>query len=385
MIRMGVLWTAQSLAAMRLVGDPIADAVITQLFETGGTQVVNDLMRKLVDNDGLPPEQLPPIVRDYLESTADVRGLRSEKVALGEQLFGRLGPEMLAVLGFYGLPMDYAAGKGVRVLYRTAFLSKRPVRRVLETTQMVVDVLSPGGLGPAGKGLRAAQKVRLMHAAVRHLIQHDSSAAWNTAELGVPINQEDLAGTLMTFGYIVLAGLERLGFEVSAVEREAYFECWMAVGRIMGVREDLIPGDVEEGRLLAQQIFQAQGEASQQGQELASALVHGYQQLLPEPLAGMPASMMHFFLEQESLTGRNVAQMLGVPAPDWTLGVTRFAVGVDDFLAKHGIRNPLASELAGMVGRELIRGFLVVERANRAPFSIPLELQQQWATGWNAR
>jgi hypothetical protein len=382
MIRMGVSWTAQSLAAMRLVGDPIADAVIQQLFATGGTSVVNDLMRKLVDNDGLPPEQLPPIVREYLQSTADVRGLRSEKVALGEQLFGRLGPEMLAVLGFYGLPMDYAAGKGVRVLYRTAYLSKRPVRRVLETTQMVVDVLAPGGLAPTGRGIRAAQKVRLMHAAVRHLIQNDPTAPWNTAELGVPINQEDLAGTLMTFGYIVLAGLERLGFEVSAVEREAYFECWMAVGRIMGVRDDLIPASVEEGRLLAQQIFQAQGQSSPEGKELASALVRGYQQLLPEALSGMPASMMHFFLQPESLTGRNIAQMLGVPPADWTLGVTRFAAGVDEFLAKHGIGNPLASEMAGMVGRELIRGFLFVERANRAPFAIPVELQQQWATGW---
>jgi hypothetical protein len=383
MIWMGSIWTAQSLEAARLVGDPIADPVIKQLFESGGTGVVNDLMRKLVDNDGLPPEKLPPIVRDYVESTADVRGLESEQVALGEQLFARLGPEMLTVLGFYGLPMDYAAGKGVRVLYRTAYLSKRPIRRVLETTQMVVDVMAPGGLGPSGRGVRAAQKVRLMHAAVRHLIQNDSSSPWNTVELGVPINQEDLAGTLMTFGYIVLAGLERLGFEVSAVEREAYFQCWMEIGRIMGVRADLIPANVDEGRTLAQQIFRAQGQSSSEGKELASALVKGYQQLLPEALHGMPASMMHFFLQPESLTGRNVAEMLGLPPPDWTLGVTRFAAGVDEFLAKHGIGNPLASELAGMVGRELIRGFLFVERANRAPFSIPLELQQQWETRWS--
>jgi hypothetical protein len=367
---------------MRSVGDPIADAVITQLFEDGGTVVVNDLMRKLIENDGLPPEQLPPIVRDYLESTADVRGLDSQNVALGEKLFGRLGPEMLAVLGFYGLPMDYAAGKGVQVLYRTAYLAKRPLRRVLETTQMVVDVMARGGLGPHGKGVITAQKVRLMHAAVRHLIQHDSKAPWDTAELGMPINQEDLAGTLMTFAYIVLAGLERLGFEVSEVEREAYFQCWMVIGRIMGVREDLIPANVALGRSLAWQIFQAQGLATTQGQDLASALIKGYQQLLPHPLHGMPASMMHFFLQPEALTGRNIAEMLRVPPPDWTLGVTRFAVGVDEFLAKHGIGNPLASEMAGMVGRELINGFLHVERANRAPFSIPTDLQEEWASHW---
>lgn len=373
-------WNEQSLAELRSVGDPIADAVVGHLYADGGTSVVNQLMRTLVDNDGLPPQKLPPIVRDYLERTAHVGEIHWEKVAQAEQLFERLGPEMLAVLGFYGLPMDYAAGKGVRVLHRTAYLTKRPIRRVLETTQMVVDVMAQGGLGPEGRGVRVAQKVRLMHAAVRHLIQNDASAAWDTSELGVPINQEDLAGTLMTFAYIVLAGLERLGIHVSAAEREAYFYCWTVIGRIMGVREDLIPANVEEGRQLAWLIFKAQGEATAQGKELAHDLIEGYQRLLPLVLHGMPASMMHFFLQPESLTGRNIAAMLDVPPANWTLGVTRLAAGLDAFLAKHGIDNPLVGNLAGLVGREIVRGFLCVERANRAPFSIPLTLHELWGT-----
>lgn len=373
-------WSEQTLAGLRQVGDPPADAVVAQLFEDGGIAVVNQLMRTLVSNDGLPPAQLPPVVRDYLDSTAQLHGADLQKIALGEQLFERLGPEMLAVLGFYGLPMDYAAGKGVRVLHRTAYLAKRPMRRVLETTQMVVDVMARGGLGPEGRGVRAAQKVRLMHAAVRHLIRHDPEARWDSDTLGVPINQEDMAGTLMTFGYIVLAGLSRLGLEVSELERDAYFQCWMAIGRLMGVREELIPTSVEDGRTLAWQIFKDQGHASPEGRELASDLVLGYQRLLPAPLHGMPASLMHYFLQPESLTGRDVAAMLGVPAPDWTLGVTRVAAGLDELLDRYGIENPLASHWAGVVGRELIHGFLAAERADRASFSIPLSLHALWSS-----
>jgi hypothetical protein len=374
------MWNEQKLAEMRKVGDPVADAVVGGLFESGGIEVVNDLMRKLVTNDGIPSAQLPQSVRDYLESTGQVRPADRDAVAQGEQLFARLGPEMLAVLGFYGLPMDYAAGKGVQVLYRTAYLARRPMRRVLETTQMVVDVLSPGGLSPTGRGVRAAQKVRLMHAAVRHLIRNDPTAPWDNA-LGMPINQEDLAGTLMTFAYIVLAGLERLGLPVSTAEREAYFQCWMAVGRMMGVREDLVPANVAEGRELAWQIFNTQGESTPQGKELAKDLIGGYQRLLPGFLGGMPASMMHFFLEQESLTGRDIAAMLDVPPPNWTLSVTRLAVSLDDFLSKHGIDNPLSSSVAGFIGRELIKGFLSAERMpGRATFSIPVDLHEQWST-----
>lgn len=377
---MGQTWNAQSLAEMRQVGDPIADLVIEQLFADGGLSSVNQLMRALVNNDGLPSAQLPPIVRNYLETSAHVPGIDSQQVALGEQLFGRLGPEMLSVLGFYGLPMDYAAGKGVRVLYRTAYLAKKPLRRVLETTQMVVDVMAPGGLGPQGRGVRVAQKVRLMHAAVRHLIRHDAGSGWNAEQLGVPINQEDLAGTLMTFAYIVLAGLDRLGLEISQAEREAYFQCWMVIGRVMGVRDDLIPTNIDEGRSLAQQIFKAQGQASTEGQELARDLIGGYQQMLPPPLEGMPASMMHFFLQPEPLTGRNIAEMLALPPPDWTLSVTKVAVGIDNFLDKFGLDNPLASRIAGFVGRELINGFLRVERVNRTPFAIPPDLHALWRT-----
>ena len=369
------------MADMRSVGDQLADDTVRALFEDGGIAAVNDLMRKLVSNDGVPSEQLPQVVRDYLQTSAQVPGVDSKQVALGEGLFGRLGPEMLATLGFYGLPMDYAAGKGVRVLHRTAYLANRPMRRVLETTQMVIDVLSPGGLSPHGRGVRSAQKVRLMHAAVRHLITHDPTAPWDTAVMGVPINQEDMAGTLMTFAYIVLNGLDRLAITVSPAEREAYFACWMVIGRIMGVREDLIPANVADGRALAYQIFKDQGQSTPQGKELARDLIKGDQQIMPAPLHGMPASMMHFFMQPESLTGRNIAGMLGVPAPDWTLGVTRFAVGVDQFLTKWGIENPLSSSIAGLVGREFIQGFLRVERPGRAPFSIPLELHDQWSQG----
>src|SRR5690606_21151437 len=131
-------------------------------------------------------------------------------IAPGQELFAEHGPLILMCLGHYSLPAAYAAAKGVEVLHRTAYLEKRPAKRLFETTQMVIDVMSPGGLAAAGRGVRTAQKVRLMHAMVRHLIQHDPEQPWD-ASLGVPINQEDLAGTLMTFSWLTLDGLAKLG------------------------------------------------------------------------------------------------------------------------------------------------------------------------------
>ncbi|MBK8044673.1 MAG: DUF2236 domain-containing protein [Haliscomenobacter sp.] len=77
----------------------------------------------------------------------------------------------------------------------------------METAQFVIDVLSPGGLSPAGKGVRSAQKVRLIHASIRHFLKQ---RGWDTEDLGEPLNQEDKAGTLMAFSALLLDGFKMM-------------------------------------------------------------------------------------------------------------------------------------------------------------------------------
>ena len=66
-----------------------------------------------------------------------------------------------------------------------------------------------------------------MHAAVRAQILHGAEdpvlnkayRPWDQS-LRKPINHEDLVGTLMSFSYIILDGLERLGRDQRAGERD---------------------------------------------------------------------------------------------------------------------------------------------------------------------
>ena len=372
------LWTDTFLDRMRNEGDPLADEAVAALFAEGSLGAVNRMMHTLVLNDGIPSADLPPVIRDYLARTSALPAIDAAKVARAEELFGVLGPEILMVLGFYGLPADYAAKKGVQVLYRTALLTRRPVRRVFETTQMVVDVMAEGGLGPEGRGVRTAQKVRLMHAAVRRLLTHDPATPWDAA-LGVPINQEDLAGTLMTFAYVVLDGLARIGIPLASDDREAYVHCWQVIGRVMGVREELIPADFAEARELTRAIHRRQVAPSDEGRELTKALIEGYRGLLPAVLEGVPASLMHFFLDKDPFDARNVAEMLGVPPADWSQHAARLAVEAGALLARRGLTSKLTDEVLTCVSRPLIEGMLLVERGGRrAPFTIPDRLRSRW-------
>lgn len=300
-------WSAVVLDAARRRADPLADGVVAGLFASGGVAAVRGLMSHLVTNDQMVPEALPPAVRDYLAATSIVDPRTAATVAAGEKVFATHGPEILLILCCSSLPSAYAARKGVQVLHRTAYLAKRPNRRLFETSQMIIDVMSPGGLGPGGRGLRAAQKVRLMHAAVRHLILHDPSQSWNVDELGLPINQEDMLGTLMTFSWLILRGLAHIGVPLPPPEGQAYAETWMHVGRVMGVEPDLLPSSVAETELVSDIIEQRQVAESAEGREMTAALLGMMQDNLPRPLHSVPAALIREFLPPR------VADALAVP------------------------------------------------------------------------
>jgi hypothetical protein len=285
----------------------------------------------------------------------------------------------MMILGFYSLPAAYAARKGVQVLYRTGFLHKRPIRRVFETAQMVVDVMSQGGLEPGGRGVRTAQKVRLIHAAVRYMLRHDPQQPWDTQELGKPINQEDLAGTLMTFSFVVLEGMKALHIHLTPEQQEAWMYAWVAVGRILGVDERLLPASVAQARELTYLIRQRQVAWSQEGVAMTAAFIEGMRQLTPDLFDGLPVSMIHFFLDQDQWQGLDVADMLGVPKPDWTAVIPRALTHVSAVVDWVGDHTVLTAQVLRLSSKDIVERMLRVESGGqRPPFFIPDELQDRW-------
>jgi hypothetical protein len=376
-------WSNEFLDSMRQVGDVEADSVVAALFDEGNVDAVNSLMTTLIRNDGLPSDKLPKVVLDYLSENAKIAFPRSANLERAQNLFGESGPEMLVALGFYSLPAAYAAKKGVQVLYRTAFLKDRPVRRVFETTQMVIDVLSPGGLGPQGRGRITVDKVRLMHAAVRHLVLSDRKQPWDSTELGVPLNQEDLAGTLMTFSYLVLDGLSRLGIQVSSEDQEAYLSTWVDIGRLLGIRSELFPANVAEARELTDIIYTRQIAPSPEGVQLTHALLEGMQNLIPiSHLKSLPAGLVQFFLADDAIGGRNVAELLEVPEEKLPALAVRI-LSVLGEISERFENDPIGAVIR-FFSRHLIQGMLDVARGGqRSPFFIPDALKERWGMPGN--
>jgi hypothetical protein len=372
----GQRWPDSLLDAMRQQQDPPADRLVAELFAAGQVESVNGLMRSLVENDGLAPEHLPANVREYLAGSGHLPDWADHaKIEAGERLFWRYGPAMIAILNCYSLPYCYAGRKGVQVLAVTSRLYTNPTRRIVETAQMVVDVMRPGGLGRLGTGIRTAQKVRLMHAGVRFQIGRYSG--WKP-EFDLPINQEDMAGTLLSFSYITLDGLRRLGYRIAEDEAEAYLHCWNVIGHILGVRPELLAGNFGEATALADRIAERQFATCEEGRAMTRALIEMMWHAIPGNMFDrMPQLLMRYLLRDR------VADLVGVPPGH----ISELVAGPLRLLARiksERLRDSAElSRIHELFGRALIQGILLLSRGgNRIPFTIPTELLQQWGINW---
>jgi hypothetical protein len=250
-----------------------------------------------------------------------------------------------------------------------------PARRVTEVLQFLVDIMQPGGLTTGGgRGVRSIQKVRLMHAAVRRLAA--ASPSWKP-EWNLPVNQEDLLLTLISFSWVVLDGLDKLGVSIASADQEAYLHCWLVVGFLLGIQETLLPGDVARAREVGETIARRQFGPSPDGQALTKALRDVVD-------SALPGNVFHYVTPHfiRLFVGDERAEWLGVedPGPELLRKTLQF-LGVESTQLIE--RSDALSTLAHKLGPILLNALLFVDRGgNRPTFSIPTELREKWGVNW---
>ncbi|MBV8861293.1 MAG: DUF2236 domain-containing protein [Mycobacterium sp.] len=377
-------WTDELLDRMRLLGDPVADTRVAAIMERGGVAAVNSVMRTLVRLEQPVPDELPSELKDYLDETRPLPDWADlAKINRAQQIFETWGFLIVLCLFCASLPASYAAAKGVKVLHLTARFDTDTRRRAMETGQFLMDALTVGGLGVQGKGRRTIQRIRLMHAAVRHLIvarNEQQPGLWDP-EWGMPISQEDLAGTLIAFSGVVVDPMVRLGVQLSDPDIDAYLHVWNVIGHLLGVRDDLLVRDVEDAVALFQAIRRRHFRASPEGQELTRALLELLDELTPFHRFDdtIPPLIRH-------LIGDEIADLLDVPPSDFKdhLGwpersASWFVAHVAGPIGRDSPRHQLISRMAHPFGRHLVRGLFALERGGeRAPFNMPDHLARGW-------
>jgi uncharacterized protein (DUF2236 family) len=362
------------LDSLRQEGDPSADAVVEELAETGEIRAVSKVLRYLVDNDQAIPEELPDSIARWLEDTAALPAWADyDRMVRGADLVVDHGPQVAMVLATASLVYSYAGYPGVKVLTFSHRLDQDPYRRVGETAQFVLTVTNPGSLLPGGKGIRKIQKVRLLHASIRHLIRH--SDRWDVEAWGVPICQEDLLGTMISFSQIVVTSLRRLGVRVSDAEAEDYLYLWRAVGEMLGIRPDILPHSMAAADEGAQAIIRRHHQRSDEGVLMTKALLEMHANSMPGPkFAGVAPALLRF------LAGDEVCDMMEVPRTSWdrAMALNRRLGRIVD-LAQSA---PGMSSFVNLLGAMILNQQAVKMAGRRsASFAIPVppEMSARWS------
>ena len=386
------LWTDTFLDGMRHATDEVADTVVAAVYESGKLDAVNRLLTGMLHSDAAPPEGTPQVVDRYLLETAALPDWADpEKVHCAEHLFSQHGLLASAILCCASLPECYLDKEGVPALASTQRLKEHVYRRIWETSHMVISVMQPGGLARGGDGVRACQRVRLMHAAIRQLLLsqgvpvgaddqlgHELAAMpWDTAKLGKPLNEEDMAYVLLTFSYVGVRGLETLGVEVTHAEREAYVHAWNVVGHLMGIRRGIMAESYEDARWLFEKIKARRKGESPDGKALTKALMDWMDEIMPPLLKNVPELLIC------ELIGKDDAALLGVRRGAFARleeNVLRTALrAITDITGDTFEDVPLTRHAAEVLFRLLVKKIWRMDRQwHRELFAIPPALQQSW-------
>jgi ER-bound oxygenase mpaB/B'/Rubber oxygenase, catalytic domain len=341
-----------------------------------------------------------------------------ERIVRAEAMFTDFGVLSVTILFCGSLPECYVVPDLAALLHATGQLEERASHRIRSTGAMIFPVMMAGGLThPEGSGIAQILKVRLIHATVRNLILRGSPEAavaalraandsedagqipalariqpndtmqhalsvhgWDLKACALPNNQEELAYTLLTFSFVFLRSVRRLGIGFTPTQEEDYLHAWNVAGHLLGIRRDLMVDTMKDASLLFARM-QARGradrakrpEAPDPRPELAGALMDALKTVFPTgTLKSYPVLLTRRLIEPSSTLalGLNGRVSWGARFSFWALMST---AGIIDSLMRRVFPDFSISRLiTRAIGYRLTCSFLMSQTRELA---VPAKLR----------
>lgn len=216
---------------------------------------------------------IPPVLARLQTELLDNRPAWADpaKMALGADAHYRIGDIGRLASGTLGLLDGYRCVPVARVLTMTGSLETATGRRLEETAKFMNSVLDSDGMRRGSDGFKAALRVRLVHAFVRHGIRRNP--AWKADQWGIPLSIMDSLGTAMSFWLPVIIAAPVFGYSVSREEAEGMMTLWNYVGWLQGVPSDLLPTTLEDTYAIYLGILTQIGRGDEESLKLANSYV----------------------------------------------------------------------------------------------------------------
>jgi len=354
--------------------DPLADAAAAALNKLGRRKGMQVLQRALDHGIDTVPDAPPALKALFADLATPPAWLDWPRAELGARTYRRLGPAAMLILSAWSLINGYAVGAAVKPLVLTGQLGaeKLAPRRLTETGRFVWAVVQPGGMRRFGEGFKIAVRVRLMHAWVRQMIL--AGDHWSATDWGAPINQCDMAGTIIEFSGLVLAGARELGFRFRQEEADALVHLWRYIGVVSGVDPWLLPDTESDGLAFGAMTHLIQPGPDADSVTLTQALrrvPYNMDQSAAERLLRPVMVRFHDGLSW-ALNGPEIAKALRIPNAGWrhALYPVRALVTPLELLRK---ATPGATDALAYAANQLVSQQMTRQLGRKPPTYLPVQ------------
>lgn len=231
------------------VGDEPMDRLVDWMASAGMAQMRPLFERALAEGIDAVPEAPEPLREFFKGIETPPDWVDHDTLRKGQRALVRGGSDGMSIARDVSLLGGYQFSGFNKTLLRTGALEKGSNKRFAETMQWAMDVISDGGLEPLGLGYRSTVHVRLIHAFVRRHVA--SMPDWRADEWGLPVNQTDMAATLV--GALIAPPVGSLGMGILPApgELEAIAHLTRYVGWLIGVEDEWLPRNFRDSiRLL---------------------------------------------------------------------------------------------------------------------------------------
>ncbi|CDQ42792.1 oxygenase MpaB family protein [Mycolicibacterium neoaurum] len=227
------------------VGDEAADRLVEWMLQAGMAET-RPLFERAAARGIAEITDAPAPLREFFELVETVPDwVDWDLVRRGERAMRRSGADGMYIARDVSLLGGYQFSGFNKTLVRTGALEKGSNKRFAETMQWAMDVISENGMDLGGVGYRSTLRVRLIHAMVRRHVA--ALPDWRGADWGLPINQTDMAATLVGALIAPSAGGIGMGLLLSPADYAGIAHLTRYVGWLIGVDDEWLPRDYPDG------------------------------------------------------------------------------------------------------------------------------------------
>ncbi|CUU58078.1 hypothetical protein (DUF2236) [Parafrankia irregularis] len=308
------------------VWDPEIDQIMANVFDNGQVAAVNTAIRPWVDNNDPLPTGLPAPLATWLQNHNKLPAWADMTKLKRAADFNRRKDTYLFML--YGL------GSGIMstVIPREAksvYWSKGGADmkdRAAKTFTFGYDLSQLAAFEPSGQFIVTANKTRLVHATVRHILPTlPNWLAVADEPNKIPISNADILVTFHSLGTFVHSKLKEWKVPMSAADEEAFLHSWQVAISLLGVRDEYIPATWNDAHAQAAQVLTPILTHTFEGQELAEVLLG----LVSEVDLGLTRGFLNEFTRY--VLGDQIANWLSLPRDYISAGIIK--IGWPSYIA----------------------------------------------------